>query len=89
MGVCFPKGGTMKRIPNNILPKFEEKTGIPARYISAYLGDGPVNPGRERCRVLAKASRELGYDFSESDWMFNPEKIKQALLNQDTQEQPA
>jgi len=41
-------------------------------------------PGRKRCIALAKASKNLGYDFTESDWMFNPEKIKQTLLSQPT-----
>ena len=72
----------MKRIPNKILPEFEKATGIKARFISAYLSDrDPAMPGRKRCIALAKASKNLGYNFTASDWMFNPEKIKQALIN--------
>lgn len=72
----------MKRIPNGILPKFEKKTGIKAKFISAYLSDDEsVRPGRNRCIQLAKASKELGYDFTESDWMFRSEEIRQALIN--------
>jgi len=75
----------MKRIPNKILPEFEKATGIKARFISAYLSErDPAMPGRKRCIALAKASKNLGYDFTESDWMFNPEKIKQTLLSQPT-----
>lgn len=75
----------MKRIPKNILPKFEKETGIKAKYISAYLSKkDKVMPGRERCLSLEKASKKLGYNFTASDWMFNPEKIKQALINQST-----
>jgi len=37
-------------------------------------------PGRKRCIALAKASKNLGYDFTESDWMFNPEKIIAATI---------
>ena len=73
----------MKRIPNKILPEFEKATGIKARFISAYLSEGdPAMPGRKRCMALAKASKKLGYNFTASDWMFDPEKIKQALINQ-------
>ena len=71
----------MKRIPNKILPQFEQKTGIQAKFISAYLSDkDPVKPGRNRCILLANASVALGYDFTASDWMFHPEKIKAAFL---------
>lgn len=77
----------MKRIPNNILPKFEAETGISARFISAYLSDkDPVMPGRKRCLVLAKASKKLGYNFNEADWMFNPSAIKKALIKQGSPE---
>ncbi|MBI9090742.1 MAG: hypothetical protein JEZ12_16110 [Desulfobacterium sp.] len=70
----------MNRIPNGILPQFEKKTGIQAKFISAYLSEkNPITPGRGRCLLLAKASTELGYDFTAADWMFNPEKIKAAL----------
>ncbi|WP_320043215.1 hypothetical protein [uncultured Desulfobacter sp.] len=73
----------MKRIPNNILPKFEKETGIKAKFISAYLSEkDKVMPGRKRCLSLEKASQKLGYNFTASDWMFNPDKIKQALINQ-------
>ncbi len=73
----------MKRIPKNILPQFEKETGIKAKVISAYLSDkDPAMPGRERCISLAQASRKLGYNFSAPDWMFNPGKIKQVLINQ-------
>jgi len=73
----------MKRLPNGILPQFERKTGIQAKFISAYLSDkDPVKPGRKRCIILARASVELGYNFTASDWMFNPEKIKAALYTQ-------
>lgn len=72
----------MKRIPNNILPKFEKLTGIKAKCISAYLSDqDPVKPGRNRCLILADASETLGFDFTASDWMFNPEKIKEVLMS--------
>jgi len=80
----------MKRIPNNILPEFEKKTGIRAKFISAYLSNvDPVRPGRKRCVLLADASRELGYDFSASDWMFNPEKIKADLISVDSNSNPS
>ncbi|MBI9090740.1 MAG: hypothetical protein JEZ12_16100 [Desulfobacterium sp.] len=70
----------MKRLPNGILPQFEQKTGIQAKFISAYLSmKDPVKPGRERCILLAQASTDLGYDFTAADWMFNPEKIKATL----------
>ncbi|WP_300456669.1 hypothetical protein [Desulfobacula sp.] len=70
----------MKRLPNGILPQFEQKTGIQAKFISAYLSDkDPVKPGRKRCILLEKASTELGYNFTASDWMFHPERIKAAL----------
>lgn len=73
----------MKRIPKNILPLFEKETGIKAKVISAYLSEkDPAMPGRERCISLANASKKIGYDFSASDWMFNPGKIREALLNQ-------
>ena len=76
----------MKRLPNGILPKFEQKTGIQAKFISAYLSEkDPVKPGRKRCLILAQASAELGYDFTAADWMFNPEKIK-AVLNNNPQQ---
>lgn len=79
----------MKRLPNNILPKFEQKTGIRAKFISAYLSNiDPVRPGRERCILLAKASVDLGYDFTASDWMFNPQKIKTALSNKAINQKP-
>ena len=72
----------MKRIPNNILPKFEKVTGIKAKFISAYLSEiDPVTPGRKRCLALERASRNLGYSFTASDWMFNPRKIKEALIS--------
>ncbi len=72
----------MKRIPKNILPQFEQETGIKAKVISAYLSDkDPAMPGRKRCISLAQASKKLGYDFSASDWMFKPEAIKQTLIN--------
>ncbi len=58
-------------------------TGIKARVISAYLNErDPAMPGRARCLVLEKASKELGYNFSASDWMFNPEKIRKTLIDQ-------
>ncbi len=73
----------MKRIPNGILPKFEIKTGIQAKFISAYLSDkDPAKPGRKRCMLLAKASKDLGYGFTAVDWMFSPEKIRTALSGQ-------
>lgn len=73
----------MKRIPNNILPEIEKHTGIKAKVISGYLSSkDPAMPGRNRCLILAEASRKLGYDFSAADWMFNPKKIKQSLINQ-------
>lgn len=72
----------MKRIPNNILPKFEEETGIKAKVISGYLSDkDPVKPGRNRCLILAGASKKLGYDFTEADWMFDPKKIRMVLTS--------
>jgi len=73
----------MKRIPRNILPQFEKETGIKAKVISAYLSSkDSAMPGRERCLILEKASKKFGYNFTASDWMFSPEKIKQALTNQ-------
>lgn len=74
----------MKRIPNNILPQFEKETGIKAKVISAYLSDkDPAMPGRKRCIYLSRASKKLGYDFSPSDWMFNPEAIKKTIIKQE------
>jgi len=71
----------MKRLPNKILPQFEQKTGIKAKFISAYLSvKDPANPGRKRCLILEKASKELGYNFTAADWMFNPGKIKKELF---------
>ena len=71
----------MKRIPKNILPGFEKETGIQAKFISAYLSEkDPAQPSRKRCLILAKASKKLGYNFTEADWMFNQSKIKQALI---------
>ncbi|MFH0960031.1 MAG: hypothetical protein V1897_15165 [Pseudomonadota bacterium] len=73
----------MKRIPKNILPKFEKQSGIKAKFISAYLSaKDPVCPGRKRCIRLAQASLALGYNFTASDWMFNPDKIKSALMGE-------
>jgi hypothetical protein len=73
----------MKRIPNKILPALEKYSGIKAKDISAYLSRR-VSPGRKRCLRLEKASQALGYDFTASDWMFNPAKIKAALCSKDT-----
>lgn len=71
----------MSRIPNGILPLFEKETGIAVSHISAYLsGDRPMS--KKRSLVLGVASKSLGYDFAAADWMFNPKKIKQALINQ-------
>ena len=82
MGVSAKKEKLMKRIPKSVLPKFEKKTGIKAKFISAYLNDkDPVKPGRKRCLVLADASKKLGYNFSAADWMFNPKKIRTELIN--------
>ena len=71
-----------KRVPNKILPKFEQKTGIKAKVISAYLSDkDPAKPGRNRCLILGKASQELGFDFTAADWMFARGEIKKRLLH--------
>jgi hypothetical protein len=79
----------MKRIPNGILPKFEKKTGIQAKFISAYLSDkDPAKPGRKRCILLAKASKNLGYNFTAADWMFNPKKIRTVLDHQNSNPTP-
>jgi hypothetical protein len=88
-GVSFQKELTMKRIPKNILPMFEKTSGIKVKFISAYLrAKNPVSPGKNRCIRLELASHALGYDFTASDWMFNPSKIKAALCSKDTNSGP-
>jgi transcriptional regulator with XRE-family HTH domain len=68
------------RLHYGALKPFEKQTGISANLISAYLrGKKPMS--KTRAFVLADSSRQLGYDFTASDWMFSPEKIKQALLD--------
>ncbi len=74
----------MRRIPRNTLSEFEQLTGIKAKYISAYLSSkSPIKPSGKRCLVLSKASRDLGYDFTEADWMFQPQKIRKSLIDKE------
>lgn len=75
----------MSRLQKGTLTPFVKATGISANQISAYLG-GRESMSKSRSFKFAQASKKLGYDFSAADWMFNPEKIKQALAHQSPSE---
>lgn len=70
------------RIPNNTLKQFVEVTGISVVLLCDYLAERR-NMSKARALELGCASKKLGYDFTASDWMFSPEKIKQALTSQE------
>jgi len=70
-----------KRARKGALKKFEEKTGISANQICAYI-NGRAEMSKKRSILFENASKELGYDigiFNAANWMFSPEKIKSAL----------
>ena len=74
---------TQNNLPCGSLKSLSELTGIAVPHLSAYLsGTRPMS--KTRSLKLAQASKQLGYDFTASGWMFNPEKIKHALINQTT-----
>ncbi len=68
------------RLHYGALKPFEKQTGISANLISGYLcGKRPMS--KTRSIIFENASKKLGYDFTAADWMFRPDKIKQALLD--------
>ena len=75
---------TKYRLPDGTLKSFQEITQIPVSHISAYLSGNRIM-SQKRSFVLEKASQELGYNFTATDWMFNPQKIKAALSNNNRQ----
>ena len=70
-----------KFLPHGSLKAFSELTGIPVSHVSGYLS-GKRTMSKARSLLIEKASKKLGYDFKAEDWMFNPEKIKQVLIDQ-------
>lgn len=76
---------TSPYLPRKILDKFSSLTGISKANISAILGK-KRDISKQAALKLGEASLELGYDFTPSDWMFNPEAIKQTLTNPSNEE---
>jgi len=74
------------RLQKGTLKPFEELTGISANQISAYLNQR-ADMSKARSLVFEKASRDLGYDFTAADWMFDSQRVRQSLISRDTGEQ--
>jgi len=62
------------------LKPFEKQTGISTNLISGYLR-GKRSMSKTRSIIFENASKKLGYNFTAADWMFHPDKIKQALID--------
>ena len=67
-------------LPRDILEKFSLITGISKQNLSSILS-GKRNIGKQTALDLGGASKDLGYDFTASDWMFAPQKIRKTLIN--------
>ena len=70
----------MNALPSGVLNFISKITGLPKQHISDYL-NGRRNMSKSRAIELEKNTLKLGTIFSRENWMFSPEKIKQALLD--------
>jgi len=68
------------RISHGALKEIAPHLGISPDNLSAII-NGHRDISKARSIMFAKACSELGYSFTASDWMFNPEKIKSAINN--------
>ncbi len=68
-----------QKIKYGILKKLEALTGIPPYTLSAYLSE-KKGMSKKRAIELSEAGEKMGWDFPPADWMFNPAKIKEALI---------
>ena len=76
----------MQRLPNNSLKNL--RSAIPKKYrgtisvqlLSDYIS-GNKRPGIERSIILESACKKCGLSVSAPDWVYNPQKIKAALAN--------
>ena len=66
------------RLPSGVLDKFSKLTKLPKTTLSDYLNNRR-NMSKPRAISLEKNTLKLGSFFTRENWMFYPEKIKQAL----------
>ena len=67
-------------LPKGVLYYLSIKTKLPKNQLSDYLYDRRVM-SKKRAIYLEQKTSNLGDEFNKENWMFNPEKIKQALIN--------
>lgn len=70
-----------QKLPPGVLDELSNLTKLPKTTISDYLNDSR-NMRKSRAIDLEKDTLKTGSFFTRENWMFYPEKIKQALTDQ-------